>query len=303
MHHGEQFAGAILEHQWHSLSIQEVTQILASDLENGLTTDEAARRREKFGVNQLTPQKSKSPYQLFLQQFNQPLLYILLLAGVITLFLQDWIDAIVIFAVVLINAIVGYIREFKAENALAALAASITTEVTVIRQGTEQTLPSEELVPGDLVELNTGDKVGADLRLILVNNLQTDESSLTGESVPVDKATEAMEEQTLLAERFNMAFAGTVVVAGQGMGLVVAIAEATETGRISQLVEQGSSLKTPLTRKLEKFSWRLLYIILGLAACTFAVGLGQGRSWLPMFQAAVALAVSGIPEELPSLVT
>ena len=303
MHHREQLAGVVLEHQWHSFSIPEVAQILASNLENGLTIDEVARRREKFGVNQLIPRNSKSPYQLFLQQFNQPLLYILLLAGTIALFLQDWLDAVVIFAVVLINAIVGYIQESKAENALAALAASITTEVTVIRQSKEQTLPSEELVPGDLVKLNTGDKIGADLRLTLVNNLQTDESSLTGESVPVDKVTEAIDEATSLADRHNMAYAGTVAISGQGMGLVVAIAKATETGRISQLVEQGTSLKTPLTRKLEKFSWRLLYIILGLAAFTFAVGLGQGRTWLPMFQAAIALAVSGIPEELPSLVT
>ena len=157
MHHKEKLARSILETQWHSLSVEEVTQILDSDLENGLTSDETARRREKFGVNQLNPRTSKNPYQLFLQQFNQPLLYILLLAGIITLFLQDWIDAVVIFAVVLINAIVGYIQESKAENALAALAASITTEVTAIREGKEQTLPSEELVPGDLVELNTGD--------------------------------------------------------------------------------------------------------------------------------------------------
>lgn len=294
---------SILEYQWHSLSVQEVTQIVSSDLENGLTRDEATRRQKQFGINQLTPQTSKSPYQLFLQQFNQPLLYILLTAGIITLFLQDWLDAGVIFAVVLINAIVGYIQEFKAENALAALAASITTEVTVIRQGKEQTIPSQDLVPGDLVKLNTGDKVGADLRLILVNNLQTDESSLTGESLPVDKATATVNRATPLADRLNLAYAGTVVVSGQGLGLVIAIGKATETGRISQLVERGSSLKTPLTRKLEQFSWRLLYLILGLAAFALAIGLSQGRSWLPMFQAAVALAVSGIPEELPSLVT
>ncbi len=299
----EKLVRTSLEYQWHSLSVGEVTQILTSDVEQGLTSDEAARRREKFGVNQLTLRQSKNPYQLFLQQFNQPLLYILLLAGVITLLLQDWLDAGVIFAVVLINAIVGYIQEFKAENALAALAASIATVVTAIRQGKEQTLDSEALVPGDLVKLNTGDKVGADLRLIEVNNLQTDESALTGESVPVDKTTEVIDAATPLADRQNMAYAGTVIIAGQGTGLVVAIAEAMETGRISQLVAQGTSLKTPLTRKLEQFSWRLLYIILGLAAFTFAVGLSQERSWLPMFQAAVALAVSGIPEELPSLVT
>ena len=292
-----------MEYQWHSLLVRQVAQILDSSLENGLTTDEAGRRREKFGVNQLNLKKSQSPYQLFLQQFNQPLLYILLLAAVITLCLKDWIDGGVIFAVVLINVIVGYIQEFKAENALAALAASIIAEVTTIRQGQEQTIPSKDLVPGDLVKLNAGDKVGADLRLIEVNNLQTDESSLTGESIPIDKVTEVIDEATPLAERRNMAYAGTVIISGQGIGLVVAIAEATATGHISQLVEQGSKIKTPLTRKLEKFSWRLLYIILGLATFTFAVGWGQRQAWLPMFQAAVALAVSAIPEELPSLVT
>jgi len=303
MHHKQKLRTSVLEHQWYSLSVEEVAQILASDLENGLAIAEINQRREQFGVNQLTLKTGKSPLQLFLQQFQQPLLYILLSAGIITLFLQEWLDAIVIFAVVLINTIVGYIQESKAENAIAALAASITTEVTVIRQGKEQTMPSQDLVPGDVVELNTGDKVGADLRLITVNNLQTDESSLTGESVPVNKTIEPLDDGTVLAERLNLAYAGSVVVSGQGTGLVVAIAEATETGRISELVEQDSKLKTPLTRKLEKFSWRLLYIILGLAAFTLAVGLGQGRTWLPMFQAAVALAVSSIPEELPSLVT
>ena len=293
----------ILEHSWHSHSPEQVTQILASDRHTGLTINDVIRRREKYGVNELNQQVGRNPFQLLLEQFNQPLLYILLSAGIITLFLQEWLDGIVIFAVVLINAVIGYIQEFKAENALIALAASVITEVTVIRQGQEQTIPSLDLVPGDLVELNTGDKVGADLRLISANNLQTDESSLTGESLPVDKATAALAEATPLADRSNLAYAGTVVVSGQGLGLVVAIAEATEMGRISQLVKQNSRLKTPLTRRFEQFSWRLLYVILGLAAFTFAVGWGQGRAWLPMLQAAVALAVSSIPEELPSLVT
>lgn len=250
MLHQQESAKSILEYSWHSLAIEEVAQIIDSDLEYGLTDEAAAQRQQKYGVNQLDQQISKNPYQIFLQQFNQPLLYILLSAGIVTLFLQEWLDAVVIFAVVLINAIVGYIQEFKAENALAALAASITTEVTVIRQGQEQTIPSPDLAPGDLVELNTGDKVGADLRLISVNNLQTDEASLTGESVPVDKAIKVIDKVTPLADRSNLAYAGTVVVSGQGLGLVVAIAEATETGRISQLVKQSSRLKTPLTRRL-----------------------------------------------------
>ena len=292
-----------LARQWHSLSIEEIEQILGSDLQRGLTHDEAAERRKQFGANQLSHREARSPWVRFLQQFNQPLLYILLLAGALALFLQDWIDAGVIFAVVSINAIIGYIQESKAEKAIAALAASITTETTAIRNGEEQILPSDELVPGDLVQLNSGDKVPADLRLSEVNSLQVDESALTGESVPVDKATQPIDGDTPLADRVNMVYAGTMVTAGQGQGMVVAIGEGTETGRISELVEQSETLTTPLMRKLEKFSWRLLYIILGLAAFTLAVGLGQGQSWVAMFKAAVALAVSGIPEELPPLVT
>jgi len=239
----------------------------------------------------------------FLQQFNQPLLYILLIAGAVTLLLQDWIDAGVIFAVVLINAIVGYIQEAKAEHAMAALAESIVTEATVIREGKQQQLPADQLVPGDLVRLEAGDKVPADLRLIEAKNLHIDESALTGESVPVDKSTQPLDADIQLADRTNLAFASTIATSGQGRGLVVAIGEATETGQISEMVEQSTNLTTPLTRKIERFSWRLLYVILGLAALAFVVGLGRGESWIEMFQTSVAIAVSGIPEALPPLVT
>ncbi|MGK7950701.1 MAG: cation-translocating P-type ATPase [Xenococcaceae cyanobacterium] len=292
-----------LERQWHQLTVQEVFQTLESDRNRGLPGNEIEERQERFGANQLTPQKEKSPWVRFLEQFNQPLLYILLIAATISLLLQHWLDAGVIFAVVLINAIVGYIQESRAEKAMKALAQSVTTESTVIRDGEEQRLPSNELVPGDLVKLSSGDKIPADLRLFKTKNLQIDESALTGESVPVEKATEPLDAETPLADRENMAYAGTVVTSGQGRGIVVAIGEATETGHISELVEQRAELTTPLTRKLDKFSWKLLYVILGLATLTFAVGLGQGKSWIEMFQTAVALAVSGIPEELPPLVT
>ena len=289
--------------QWHSLSLEDIEQILVSDFQQGLTQDEAAERQRQFGANQLNYRGGKSPWVRFLQQFNQPLLYILLLAGGIALFLQHWIDAGVILAVVMINALVGYIQESKAEKAIALLAASVRTEATVIRDSEKQTLPSEELVPGDLVKLGSGDKVPADLRLLKVKALQVDESSLTGESIPIAKGTEPINRDKSLFERINMVYAGSIVTAGQGEGVVVAIGQGTETGRISELVGQSETLKTPLIGKLEKFSWRLLYIILGLAAFTFAVGLGQEQSWLSMFQASVALAVSGIPEELPPLVT
>lgn len=293
----------MLERQWHQLPVQEVVQTLASTGDRGLTADEARERQERFGPNQLTPQKEKNPWLQFLKQFNQPLLYILLIAGAVSLFLQHWLDAGVIFAVVLINATVGYIQESRAEKAMKALAESVTTEATVIRDGEQQRLPSKELVPGDVVKLSSGDKVPADLRLVKVNNLQIDESALTGESVPVEKATEPLDEEIPLADRENMAYAGTVVTSGQGRGIVVAIGEATETGHISELVEQRAELTTPLTRKLDKFSKSLLYVILGLAALTFAVGLAQGESWVDMFNTTVALAVSAIPEGLPPIVT
>jgi Ca2+-transporting ATPase len=292
-----------LDQIWHHLSKQETAEHLHSDPDAGLTAGEVSQRQEEIGPNQLTPETGTSPWMRFLQQFNQPLLYILLVAGVITLLLQDWLDAGVIFAVVLINAIVGYIQEARVEHAMEALAESIVTEASVIREGQQQQLPADQLVRGDLVRLETGDKVPADLQLIEAKNLHIDESALTGESVPVDKTTDPLDAETQLADRTNLAFAGTIATSGQGRGLVIAIGEATETGQISEMVEQSTNLTTPLTRKIERFSWRLLYVILGLAALTFAIGLARGESWIEMFQTAVALAVSGIPEELPPLVT
>lgn len=299
----EIFTQDSLNRRWEILSVPEVVAFLNSNLTAGLSEPEVAERQERFGPNQLTPKKKTSPGMRFLQQFNQPLLYILIGAGVVTLLLQDWVDAGVIFAVVLINAIVGYIQEARAEKAMEALAKSMVTQTRVIRENRQQRLAASSLVPGDLVCLEAGDKVPADLRLLQCKNLQINESALTGESVPVDKASKPLEEAASLGDRLNMAYAGTIVTAGQGRGIVVAIAEATKTGKISALMEQQTNLSSPIVRKLEKFSWQLLYVFLGLAALIFIVGLGQGKSWLQMFHAAVALAVSGIPEELPALVT
>ena len=299
-----------LSQEWYRLSVEKSVAALESDRTTGLSTAEVNHRQSQFGSNQLAPQEKTSAWIRFLQQFKQPLLYILLIAGVIALFLQEWVDAGVIFVVVIINAIVGYIQEAKAEQAMSALAQSMVTEATVIREGKQQKIPATQIVPGDLVRLEAGDKVPADCRLIEVKNLQIDESALTGESVPVSKQTQPLkatsagdQQEVTLGDRLNLAFAGTIATAGQGLGLVVAIGEQTETGKISELLEQRVNLTTPLTRKLEKFSWQLLYVILGLAALTLAIGLGQGRSFIEMFETAIALAVSGIPEELPSLVT
>lgn len=291
------------EHQWHNLPPQEVTRHLDSNLEAGLTSAEVAKRQERFGPNELKGKPGKSPIVLFLLQFNQPLLYILLIAGAIKAFLGEWVNAWVIWGVTLINAIIGFVQESKAESAIAALASAVTTEAIVLRNGQKEKVPSRDLVPGDLVLLTSGDKVPADLRLVQVRNLQVNESALTGESQAVEKGTQTLDSDSPLAERTNMAYAGSFVTSGTATGIVVAIGDATETGRISQLIEQRTSLTTPLTRKFDKFSRSLLYIILGVAALTFAVGLGYGYSWVEMFEAAVALAVSAIPEGLPAVVT
>lgn len=293
----------LLEHQWHHLSTEEVAQILDSDFEIGLPSGEAAKRHKHLGPNQLTAKKRESAWLRFLQQFNQPLLYILLVAGVVTAFLQEWIDSGVIFSVTLLNAIIGFVQEAKAENAIAALAESVTTEATILRDGQKLVVSSNELVPGDLVLLSSGDKVPADLRLIKIRDLQVDESGLTGESVPVEKDLKPLPPETSLAERINMAYTSSLVTFGQARGLVVGIGEMTEAGHLSQLMQQSTSLETPLTRKIDKFSRTLLYVILGLAAFTFAVGVAQGASWVEVFKAAVALAVSAIPEGLPAVLT
>ncbi|GAB4177348.1 MAG: cation-transporting P-type ATPase [Coleofasciculaceae cyanobacterium] len=293
----------LLEQQWHHLPDREVFQLLSSNLETGLTSADVIKRQERYGPNELKGKPGKSPIVRFLLQFNQPLLYILLIAGAIKAFLGEWVNAWVIWGVTLINAIIGFVQESKAESAIAALASSVQTDTTVLRDGQKVKIPSTELVPGDLVLLTSGDKVPADLRLVSARNLQVNESALTGESIAVEKNTQPLNPDAPLAERTNMAYAGSFVTFGQGRGIVVAIGEATETGRISQLMEQHTNLSTPLTRKFDKFSRTLLYIILGVAALTFAVGLGYGNSWVSMFEAAVALAVSAIPEGLPAVVT
>jgi cation-transporting P-type ATPase F len=291
------------EQQWHHLSAREVSRHLDSNLETGLTSADAAKRQERYGSNELKGKPGKSPLVRFLLQFNQPLLYILLIAGAIKAFLGEWVNAWVIWGVTLINAIIGFVQESKAESAIAALASSVQTDATILRDGQKVKIPSTELVPGDLVLLTSGDKVPADLRLVSARNLQVNESALTGESIAVEKDTQLLNPDAPLAERTNMAYAGSFVTFGQGKGIVVAIGDATETGRISQLMEQHTNLTTPLTRKFDKFSRTLLYIILGVAALTFAVGMGRGNSWVSMFEAAVALAVSAIPEGLPAVVT
>jgi cation-transporting P-type ATPase F len=285
------------------MSTSEVARRLEVEPATGLTELECNRRRELYGANRMTAQRRRSAWVAFLLQFHQPLIYILLAASVVTLVLGEYVDASVIFGVVLINAIVGYLQESKAEKAIDALARMVTTETEVRRDGRRQRLPSEALVPGDVVLLRSGDRVPADLRLILVRRARVDESALTGESVPVDKQIEPLPAETLLADRNNLCFTGTLLTFGQAEGVVFGTGDRTETGRIAELIASAEMMQTPLTRKIAQFSHLLLYVILGLAALTFVVGLAKGQPWVEMFMAAVALAVAAIPEGLPAAVT
>jgi len=291
------------ETPWHHLPADEVVQRLDASPEHGLDPAEAERRAQQYGPNALVAHKGTSPLLLFAQQFHQPLIYILLVATLVTLFLNEWVDAGVIFGVVLVNAIIGFVQEAKAIKAIESLSRSMTTSAVVMRGGVRRQIPAAQLAPGDIVLLQSGDKVPADLRLLTIKELQVDESALTGESAPVQKGRASLPEDTVLADRRNMAYSSALVTYGIGRGVVVAIGKDTEIGRINEMIAAADILATPLTRKIAGFSHLLLYVILGLAALTFLVGVGRGGSWDEMFMAAVALAVGAIPEGLPAAVT
>ena len=293
------FSGKI----WHHLPSKEVLGVFQVEPEKGLDTLQVKWRTDEFGPNALTARRGKTKLERFMLQFHQPLIYILIVAGIITAALGEGVDSAVIFGVVLVNAIVGYIQEAKAVGALEALAKSMITEAVVIRSGATKRIPAEELVPGDVVVLRSGDKVPADLRLVSVKDLRVDESALTGESVPVGKLTDLLPQDSVLGDRRNMAYASTMVTYGQAAGVVIGTGDCTEIGRISTMVSEADELATPLTRKITKFSHILLWAILALAAVTFLAGVLRGEKAADMFMAAVALAVGAIPEGLPAAVT
>ena len=288
---------------WHAQAAADSARHLAVDWTHGLSDAEAAARLARHGPNLITQKPARPAWKRFADQLMQPLVLVLIATGLITGGLGESADASVIFGVVLVNAIIGYWQEAKAEGALAALARSVATPVTVRRSGHRRQLDAAGLVPGDVVVLAAGDRIPADLRLFHQRELHTDDSMLTGESQPVAKQIDPLAPGTLLAERVNMAYAGTTVVAGQGAGLVVGTGDATETGRIAGLIAAAPDLATPLTRKMATFSNWLLWAIGGFAALTFAVGLARGEALFDMFMAAVALAVGAIPEGLPAAVT
>ncbi|ROR32675.1 HAD-IC family P-type ATPase [Inmirania thermothiophila] len=289
--------------QWHALAAAEVLARLASG-PDGLGAAEAAARLARHGPNRLPPPPRDGPLRRFLRQFESVYIHVLLAAAAVTAALGLWLDAGVILGVVLVNALIGFIQEGRAEDAMEAIRRVLAPRATVVRDGRLAEVDAAGLVPGDVVVLAAGDRVPADLRLLEAHALAVDEAALTGESVPVEKAVAAVAPQSPLAERRSMAWAGTMVRRGQGRGVVVATGPGTEIGRISGMVAQRPPLASPLLARLARLARWVTALTLLLAAAGFAAGvLWHGADAAHMFLASVALAVAAIPEGLPAIVT
>ncbi|MEZ5494306.1 MAG: cation-transporting P-type ATPase [Pseudomonadales bacterium] len=288
---------------WHTLPQAQVEQILQTGVE-GLTEADVGLRLKQYGSNRLAPPKRRGPWLRLLMQFHNILLYVMMAAAVITAVLGHWIDTGVLMMAVLINAILGFIQEGKAESALDAIRAMLSPHATVIRGGQRREIDAADLVPGDRVVLASGDRVPADLRLVDVHDLRVEEAALTGESLPVEKTTEAVALDAPLGDRYGMAYSGTLIVYGQASGIVVTTGTATELGKINQMLSGIHSAATPLLRQVDRFGRMLALAILGLSAATFLLGtLWRGHSAAEMFMMVVALAASAIPEGLPAIMT
>ncbi|NLJ48661.1 MAG: calcium-translocating P-type ATPase, SERCA-type [Candidatus Atribacteria bacterium] len=288
---------------WHALSYQDVIQQLKTDIEKGIKTEEAKKRLIDRGRNVLPTGKRKTIFEMFIDQFKDFLILILVGAAVISGLLGETTDATVIVAILIINAGLGVSQERKADKALDALKKMSVPECEVIRDGSLQKISSEELVPGDIVLLHEGDYVPADLRLIEVYNLRIDEASLTGESVPVEKGIEPMNEDLPIADRVNMAYSGTIVAYGRAKGVVTETGLNREIGKIAQLLEKEEEVITPLQKRLAGLGKLLGYLTLIVCGVVFLVGITRGEHIFDMFMTAVSLAVAAIPEGLPAIVT
>ncbi|WP_416140780.1 cation-translocating P-type ATPase [Halomonas sp. HK25] len=288
---------------WYAMEGAEALKRLES-ASDGLNDQEAERRLAEHGPNELKRAASIPWWKRLLEQFNNVLIMVLVVAAIASLGLGHTLDAGAIFGVVLIVALIGFIQEGKAEQALESIRQMLSPQAKVLRDGKRQTIPAENLVPGDIVLVESGDRVPADLRLLEARRFRTEEASLTGESTPVDKETDAVAEDADLGDRIGMAYASTIVVQGNARGLVVETAARTEIGRISEMLRDVEQLKTPLLRQIDRAGRVLAIIILAAAALTGAFGaLVHGQPLGEMFMAAVGLAVAAIPEGLPAIVT
>ncbi|MFZ5800441.1 MAG: calcium-transporting P-type ATPase, PMR1-type [Candidatus Omnitrophota bacterium] len=293
-----------MKNWWH-IEIPQIAKVLGSDLTGGLSSQEVKIRLEKYGLNQLKEKKGRSAFSIFLEQFADFIVWILLAAALVSGFLKEWVDALAIIGIVIINAILGFIQEYRAEKSLAALKKLSAPNSKVIRDGRHQIIPSRELLPGDLIELEAGDNIPADSRLVwLTANFSVQEASLTGESTPVLKTALSLEEKDIpLADRANMVYMGTSVAAGKARALVCETGMQTELGRIAGMIQEIEPEATPLQKKLEQFGKWIVVLCFVLVGLVFVLGLLRGGKILDMFLTAVSLAVAAIPEGLPAVVT
>jgi Ca2+-transporting ATPase len=287
----------------HTLSVEETEDVFQTNIETGLTNAEAAKRSKQFGLNVYQIQKQKSIWMMVFQQFKSPIVYLLLAGTAVSVYFQDYIEAIAIAVVIFINALIGFLMELQARNSMNALREMDVIHSKVIRDSTTHEIPSEQLTPGDLVVLEAGDVVPGDGRIIELNQLQCDESSLTGESLPTAKNTEQLSKETVLGDRHNMVFKGTSVMNGNAKVLITGIAENTELGTIASLVESAKDTTTPLDKKLNTLSKKLIWLTLILTLVFAVSGIIQGKAWVLILKTSIALAVAAFPEGLPIVST
>ena len=288
---------------WHRLDVKQVQGRLQSS-ETGLAAEEARRRLAQYGPNELHEKARKTVWAMFLDQFKDFMILVLIAAAVIAGVIGDPEDSIAIAVIVLLNAVLGFIQEYRAEKAMAALKRLSAPTATVLRDGHPESLPADQIVPGDLVLLEAGNLVPADIRLTEAVQLRVDEAALTGESVPVEKESGFLDEADLsIGDRRNMAYKGTLVTYGRGRGLVTATGMATELGRIAVLLQAQDEGKTPLQKRMATFGKNLAYAVLAICAVVFLTGLLRGEAPLLMLLTAISLAVAAIPEALPAVIT
>ncbi len=288
---------------WHTKDINTVLGELTTSSQ-GLSSDEAQKRLAEYGPNELAEGKKRSPVMMFLDQFRDFMIIVLIIAAVISGFVGDIADTIAIIVIVVLNAIVGFVQEYRAEKAMEALKKMAAPAATVIRDGFPLNIAAAEVVPGDIVNLEAGKVVPADLRLIDSASLQIEEAALTGESVPVGKHTDTLKDRDLpLGDRKNIAYKGTFVTYGRGNGTVISTGMDTELGRIAAMLQEEEEVKTPLQKRLASFGKKLAVIILFICAIVFGIGLVRGEPAMRMLLTAISLAVAAIPEALPAVVT
>ncbi|MDX8343039.1 cation-translocating P-type ATPase [Rossellomorea sp. YZS02] len=290
--------------KFHEMRQEDIEQSLNTNYQEGLSTDHVAERRKQFGYNQLEEAERQSALLLFFSQFKDFMVLVLLAATLISGLLGEYIDAIAIIAIVLINGFLGFFQERKAERSLQALKELSAPQVSVLRDGKWVKIVSREVIIGDVIRFGSGDRIGADVRLIEANNLEIEESALTGESVPVAKSTQPVNGENMsLGDLENMAFMGTMVTRGNGIGVVTSIGMKTAMGQIADMIQKAETMTTPLQRRLEELGKILITVALVLTALVVGIGVIQGHDMYTMFLAGVSLAVAAIPEGLPAIVT